>query len=430
MILDLSARIAEAMRLTRAGRLGEATALLQGLPRRRASPENLDALDRELTSTAFRGEQAIDMAPSRSGSESWTASDVDAQQRTAPGAGWGRARMPETAEFLARFGKGGSGAVLWKTADGLRGDLKPPVPDGARYEERSYANAAGRRKYKLFVPSCYRREPLPLIVMLHGCKQSSDDFAVGTRMNELAEEQGFLVAYPAQPSSANPSKCWNWFNADDQLRDRGEPSLIAGITGQVMRELAVDATRVYIAGLSAGGAAAAIMGARYPELYAAICVHSGLACGAAKDLPSAFAAMRQGGSRLIESAKHPLPTIVFHGDRDHTVNPSNGDQIIAQSRAGMQLHRTISRSQSAGGISYTRIVQTDASRRSILEQWVLHRAGHAWSGGSPAGSYTDPRGPDASREMLRFFFEQSKQPPAVVRNLSASAPRPAFGTSR
>jgi poly(hydroxyalkanoate) depolymerase family esterase len=246
--------------------------------------------------------------------------------------------------------------------------------------------------------------------MLHGCKQSSDDFAVGTRMNELAEEQGFLVAYPAQPSSANPSKCWNWFNADDQLRDRGEPSLIAGITGQVMRELAVDATRVYIAGLSAGGAAAAIMGARYPELYAAICVHSGLACGAAKDLPSAFAAMRQGGSRLIESAKHPLPTIVFHGDRDHTVNPSNGDQIIAQSRAGMQLHRTISRSQSAGGISYTRIVQTDASRRSILEQWVLHRAGHAWSGGSPAGSYTDPRGPDASREMLRFFFEQSKQP--------------------
>jgi poly(hydroxyalkanoate) depolymerase family esterase len=242
--------------------------------------------------------------------------------------------------------------------------------------------------------------------MLHGCKQSPDDFATGTRMNELAEEQGFLVCYPGQPSSANPSKCWNWFSADDQLRDRGEPSLIAGITRQIMRELAVDPTRVYIAGLSAGGAAAAIMGSAYPDLYAAICVHSGLACGAAKDLASAFAAMRQGGSPLPGGARRPLPTIVFHGDRDKIVNPLNADQVIAQSKAGMELHLTISHGQSAGGISYTRTVQADGSGRPILEQWVLHGAGHAWSGGSPAGSYTDPRGPDASREMLRFFRER------------------------
>jgi poly(hydroxyalkanoate) depolymerase family esterase len=227
-------------------------------------------------------------------------------------------------------------------------------------------------------------------------------------MNELAEGQGFLVAYPGQAPSANPSKCWNWFSAADQLRGTGEPSLIAGITRQIMRELAVDATRVYIAGLSAGGAAAAIMGTAYPDLYAAICVHSGLACGAAKDLNSAFAAMRQGGSSLPEGARHLLPTIVFHGDRDQTVNPINADQVIAQSKAGVDLQRTISHGQSAGGINYTRIVEADASGRPVLEQWMLHEAGHAWSGGSLAGSYTDPRGPDASREMLRFFLETSE----------------------
>jgi poly(hydroxyalkanoate) depolymerase family esterase len=244
--------------------------------------------------------------------------------------------------------------------------------------------------------------------MLHGCKQTPDDFAAGTRMNELAEEEGFLVAYPGQPFSANPLKCWNWFSAGDQLRDSGEPSLIAGITRQIMCEFAVDPTRVYIAGLSAGGATAAIMGSAYPDLYAAICVHSGLACGAAKDLASAFSAMRQGGSLLLGGARRPLPTIVFHGDRDNTVSPLNGDQVIVQSKAGMQLHLTISRGQSTGGISYTRTLQADGRGRPILEQWVLHGAGHAWSGGSPAGSYTDPRGPDASREMLRFFLENSE----------------------
>jgi poly(hydroxyalkanoate) depolymerase family esterase len=225
-------------------------------------------------------------------------------------------------------------------------------------------------------------------------------------MNELAEEQSFLVAYPAQSPSANSSKCWNWFNGEDQLRDTGEPSLIAGITRQIMDDFAVNPMRVYIAGLSAGGAAAAIMGSAYPDLYAAIGVHSGLACGAAKDLPSAFSAMRQGGL-LPQVARPLLPTIVFHGDRDNTVNPLNGDQVIAQSKGRMKLHQAISHGQSAGGMSYTRTVHADESGSAVLEQWVLHGAGHAWSGGSTAGSYTDPRGPDASREMLRFFLERS-----------------------
>jgi poly(3-hydroxybutyrate) depolymerase len=205
--------------------------------------------------------------------------------------------------------------------------------------------------------------------------------------------------------SANASKCWNWFNAGNQQRDQGEPSLIAGITRQIMRDFLVEPGRVYIAGLSAGGAAAAIMGSTYPDLYAAIGVHSGLACGAATDIPSAFDAMRHGLSSRVDEPACAFPTIVFHGDRDMIVNPVNGDQVIAQSKAAANLRITVTHGEAPGGMSYTRTVQADESGRPILEQWVLHGAGHAWSGGSSAGSHTEPRGPDASREMMRFFFQ-------------------------
>jgi poly(hydroxyalkanoate) depolymerase family esterase len=347
--------------------------------------------------------------PPHSGSDHWTAPGFDARQNTATlTEGLAQPHIPEAMRgFLDRLGKLGPSPGL----HGIVGPLAQPatmsLPDGARFVECTYANEAGSRTYKLYIPSHYKGEPLPLVVMLHGCRQSPDDFAAGTQMNALAEEQGFLVAYPEQPPSANPSKCWNWFSAGDQLRDRGEPSLIAGITRQIMRDFTVDPPRVYVAGLSAGGAAAAIMGSAYPDLYAAICVHSGLACGAAKDLPSAFAAMQRGGSRM-EGPKRPLPTIVFHGDRDNTVSPVNGDQVIAQSKAAAEFHITISHGRSVGGISYTRTVQADGSGRPILEQWVLHGAGHAWSGGSPAGSYTDPQGPDATQEMLRFFLDRPR----------------------
>jgi poly(hydroxyalkanoate) depolymerase family esterase len=316
-------------------------------------------------------------------------------------------------DILGRVGQPGFSGGL----DAKRGRTSPtvrtPLPDGARFEDRTFANGAGSRSYKLYIPSGYRDEPLPLVIMLHGCTQSPDDFAAGTRMNELAEEQTFLVAYPAQTQSANASKCWNWFSASDQRRDHGEPSLIAGITREIMRGFPVEQGRVYIAGLSAGGAAAAIMGVTYPDLYAAIGVHSGLACGAARDMPSAFAAMRQGGPGVTpgsspQSRERIVPTIVFHGDQDTTVHPINGDQVIAQSNdATRDLQTSVNRGQSPGGMKYTQTVQADQDGRPLLEQWILHGAGHAWSGGSDAGSYTAPAGPDASREMLRFFRRHS-----------------------
>jgi poly(hydroxyalkanoate) depolymerase family esterase len=223
-------------------------------------------------------------------------------------------------------------------------------------------------------------------------------------MNELAEERKFLVVYPCQPASANAQKCWNWFNVSDQRREGGEPSLLAGIATEVVRTYGADPTRVYVAGLSAGGAAAAVLAATHPDVFAAVGVHSGLACGAARDMPSAFAAMG-GGAPVVARRQGPtVPTIVFHGDADRTVSPVNGDQVISQRRPEAGLTEVITQGRTPAGMDYTCTVHIDGAGSAVLEQWSLHGAGHAWSGGSRAGSFTDPRGPDASREMVRFFW--------------------------
>jgi len=292
------------------------------------------------------------------------------------------------------------------------------APAGGRFVAGSYTNFAGMRAYRLYIPSVYRGQALPLIVMLHGCKQSPEDFAAGTRMNLVAEEHGCFVVYPEQSRYANGSKCWNWFSPRHQHRGRGEPSIIAGLTHRIIREYAIDAGRVYAAGLSAGGSATAVLAATYPDVYAAAGVHSGLARGAAGNVPSAFDAMRHGRAVIPDLASlspglgggQPLvPTIVFHGDRDDTVHPRNSEQVIEQARAlgAGQLREVIKRDRAKAGHSYSRSLYLDAGGKAVLEMWTVHGSAHAWSGGSPAGSYTDPLGPDASREMVRFFLEHS-----------------------
>jgi poly(hydroxyalkanoate) depolymerase family esterase len=277
------------------------------------------------------------------------------------------------------------------------------IPDGARFLSLSFTNAAGTRPYRLYVPSGYRvGHAVPLIVMLHGCTQSPEDFAAGTRMNEAAEAATCLVAYPAQISRANAQKCWNWFVTADQQRDAGEPSIIAGITREIIAGYGVDPRRIYVAGLSAGGAAAAVMASVYPDLYAAVGVHSGLACGAAHDVMSAFAAMQRGAE--APASRLDVPAIVFHGDQDHTVNPLNADAVVAQASPAGPLTTQSDEGRVPGGRAWRRTRTLDAYGRTMVEQWTVFGSGHAWSGGSAAGSFTDPEGPDASREMLRFFL--------------------------
>ena len=264
-------------------------------------------------------------------------------------------------------------------------------------------------------PQAAAGRSLPLVVMLHGCTQDPDDFAAGTRMNALAEAEGFFVLYPAQAPRSNSHKCWNWFVPGDQRRGAGEPALLAGMTRHVMQAHAVDPDRVYVAGLSAGGAMAAILAREYPDLFAAAGIHSGLPAGAASDVGSAFQVMKSGASaRPTASA----PVVVFHGDADGTVAAANGDAVIASVLGALPKGERTEGAGVAGGRSFRhtvwRAAGAAADAPSLAEQWRVGGAGHAWSGGSAAGSYAEPAGPDASREMLRFFLAHPRRPGQAV----------------
>ena len=395
----------EVTRLTRAGKLAEAMALLKGGAASRAARDSARSDGSASTERIALPPPTIDRAAPPIAADAGRAARAAALPRLAHTMRAYRHRLPGP-RSLSRPGEGA-------------GSVSVAVPEGARFEERAFSNDAGSRTYKVYAPSGYSGQSLPVVVMLHGCTQNPDDFAAGTRMNEVAEEQTFLVAYPRQPRSANMRKCWNWFNAADQQREGGEPSLIAGIALQVVEEFSADPSRVYVAGLSAGGAAAAILAATHPDIFAAVGVHSGLARGAASDMASAFAAMGGSATPRPIAAGATVPTIVFHGDADRTVHSINGDHVVAQATQDSQARQNsaltpmVTRGETSAGMAYTRTVQRDAAGRQVIEQWVLHGAGHAWSGGGEGGSYTDARGPDASREMIRFFLghANAKAPP-------------------
>ena len=284
----------------------------------------------------------------------------------------------------------------------------PAVPTGVEsFTLGHFRNEAGGRDYKLFVPAGAARRR-PLVVMLHGCTQDPDDFARGTRMNALARAQDVVVVYPAQSQRANAQRCWNWFKHNHQARGKGEPAILAGLVRELVAAHDLDPDRVYVAGLSAGGAMAAILGDAYPDLFAAVGVHSGLPAGAATDVQTAFAAMSGAVPPARRSAKHGAtpPTIVFHGDADATVDAVNGERILAA--AGVVARPDVQQAMTGAGVPYTRRTYVDAQGAERAEQWTIHGAGHAWSGGDLAGSYTDPRGPDASAEMLRFFLQHPR----------------------
>lgn len=297
-----------------------------------------------------------------------------------------------------------------KPARRTRSNLPRPTPGS--FISGEFQNRHGALAYRLYTPVGSPRRRLPLVVMLHGCGQTAADFALGTHMNRLADQLGFLVLYPQQNQGANLARCWNWHDPQHQLRGRGEPALIAGLTRHAVALARANPSRVYVAGLSAGAGAAAIMGSAYPDIFVAVGIHSGVALGQAHSLGSAMSAMRgQATPRPAAKMRRPLPMIVFQGDRDRVVHPSNAVEFLANlenSRPGPLVSQSFS-GQSAKGRDFTRKVYKSAAGDVLLEVWTIHGSGHGWSGGHAAGSYTDPAGPDASREMLRFFLARKRK---------------------
>lgn len=393
---DTKNTMAEALRLTRSGRLAEATAVLQ---------EGLGGGRAVGASESSPVQQPLGLVPLRlpvSGGRSGSWPSVPGS----PGDPAGRGLVGLAQAAASGLPGTGRSAVRSERAARRHASGAVTAP-GGETRHLSHTARAGTRAYDLYVPTGYPGDPVPLVVMLHGGKQDASDFAAGTRMNELAERHTFLVAYPEQSTAANSGRYWNWFRASDQQAEVGEPSIIAGITRAVMHDLVVDSSRVYVAGLSAGGAMAAVMAATYPELYAAIGVHSGIAYRAARDVGSAFTAMRTGGRPAPTSA---VPLIVLHGDRDAIVAPVNADKLITSRLAVGDITGQEAPVAARGGgeRSYTRTVHRDSAGRAVAESLIVHGGGHAWYGGNPAGSYTDPQGPDASAEMIRFFLQHQR----------------------
>ncbi|MEO7381768.1 MAG: PHB depolymerase family esterase [Paracoccaceae bacterium] len=371
--------IRKATELTKSGRLKEATAFIQSTLK--GGTDDVEPADQAVVEGEFTRIDKVDSEPVRR-----------------PGGIGARQRLSDT---LLRLAAGGV-----PTSKPFLSPANNPLPDGAEFLSLSHTGMHGSRNYRLYVPS-NRTTEMPLIVMLHGCTQNPEDFAAGTGMNLLSEEFGCVIAYPGQPIGANAQKCWNWFKPEDQVRGNGEPGLLAGLTRDVLRDFPVDSARVYVAGLSAGGAAANIMGSAYPDIFSAVGAHSGLPVGSAHDVPSAFAAMRNGSRGNRQT--NVVPTIVFQGLADTTVNPKNGQAIVDQVAGHFTgVTKITEKQKTSRGRAVRTTRYSDHNQQLLAELWEVEGAGHAWSGGYPGGSYTDPVGPNASREMVRFFLEHRR----------------------
>jgi poly(hydroxyalkanoate) depolymerase family esterase len=322
-----------------------------------------------------------------------------------------RARRP-LGEVLTALRGGRLASSAFAPSRARKPSGPPSIPEGAQFLTSSFTCAAGARDYKLYIPASAPVAPRGLVVMLHGCQQDPNDFAVGTNMNAVAESRGLLIAYPGQARVSNPSSCWNWFDPAHQNRDAGEPSIIAGLTRDIASRFGLERRHVFVAGLSAGGAMAAVMAETYPEIYAAVGVHSGLAYRSATDMASAFAAMR--GPVRMSAAEAPtaasgvgrsVRAIVFHGTQDRTVHPANADRVVEAARSRLAPgHGRLERDGVAGDRRCTNTMFLDPDGVPVVEVWRIDGAGHAWSGGNASGSFTDSEGPDASAEMVRFFL--------------------------
>lgn len=392
MTTDFTRALARATASVRAQNLAEATTIIQAALAGRFQPDELQS-GRSPASAGFR------IAPDVEDAEMIGEGAVPPRSASS-----GRRSLRDVVALL-REGRAAFDGLDFTLPGGVGRPAAPPLPAGTSFVWRTHASPAGSRRYRLFLPSCPPEALQGLVLMLHGCKQAPDDFAAGTGMNALAEARRLLVAYPEQPGGANISGCWNWFEPAHQGRETGEPALLAALARTLEAEFALPSGRIYAAGLSAGGAMAAVLAETHPDLFAAVGIHSGLPYGAATDLVSAFAAMRgQGMAGPSRQAAAGPRVIVFHGDADHTVHVDNAEAIVARLRTADALVERDTGSE--GGRCWQRTRLTKPDGRLEAEFWRIAGAGHAWAGGHPSGSFTDPGGPSASAEMLRFFMEE------------------------
>jgi len=295
-------------------------------------------------------------------------------------------------------------------------DLRVASPC-AKVVEGRFETTTGALEYRLYPPASRSGGEMSLVVMLHGAGQDPGDFALGTRMHEHAGAGDTWVLYPGQNRDV-PLRCWSWFVAQDQMRGQGEPAVLVALTRFIVAEHDISPRRIYAAGLSAGAAMAVVLGQTYPDVYAAVGSHSGLPYAVAADVYSALDVMARGPADSPPSRRAfaRVPTIAFHGDADKTVHPINASAIVADVVEGCAKARgriATKHGPSAGSRAHTTTTYADSRGGACVEQWIVHEAGHAWSGGSAEGSCTDSAGPDATGAMLRFFHSHRLEPRCI-----------------